>query len=159
MSESELGQALVACDATTGNDARQMIERVLERDRRRVRLLATWALVLWALIVVGVLFLVWFFFMALQPKLWAFQADQNSRNVKTWITMSSWAAWSIAAFATMMMLAGACTVWLVFASRRAMLRQLNAQLSEVSEQLRQLQQTPAKPTETQPEPSSGATPP
>jgi hypothetical protein len=145
MSENELGRALLACEAPPGHDTRQMIGRVLERDRWRMRLLTLWTLLLWLLLAAGVLFMVWFFFLFLEPRLWKIQQDQNSRDMKAWVTVGGWAAWFVAALALTTLLAALSTVWLVFASRRATLRQVNAQLAEISEQLRQIQQALAKP--------------
>ena len=149
MQANELGQALLACDAPLGHDPRQMIGRILERDRLRVRFLARATVILWLLAAGGVFLLVWYFLNYLEPKLWAHAREQDTEGMKRlvghWVMIGNAAAWFIGTLAVIMLTAALTTVWLVFASRRATLRQVNAQLAEISDQLRQIQQAPAKP--------------
>ena len=149
MSEKELGKALLNLDALAlagVPDARQQTWQVLERDRRRVRRLTGLTVAVWVLamlLTLGVLVAFGFLFpqYALlvhgveQGKLTQAQGQEMLRVYlmglqKNLLVM----ALALAALA----LAAICTVLLVFASRRATLRQLNASLIEIAEQLKRL---------------------
>ena len=93
MSESELSRALLACEAPLGNDTRQLIGRVLERDRWRVRLLTTLTLFLWLLTAVGVFVWGYLWFSAMQPRLLA-KAENRAHidDSSAWVTIGSAAA-------------------------------------------------------------------
>jgi len=155
MSESELGRALVACDGTPSNDARKTIERVLKRDRWQVRLLATLTMGLWLLAAAYISLWIFLWFTAMQPRLMAKAEDHATVDDRVaWVQIGQWAAKSVAAVTAATLSAAIATVWLVFASRRATLRQVNMQLAEISEQLRQLQQALAKPPSPAGEPGA-----
>jgi hypothetical protein len=152
MNERELGRVLLQLDAgdlAGVPDARQPTWRVLERDRRRVRLvtgmtLVTWlaglGLVLWALVAAGLL-------MPKHAKLMTDirqgQIDPATRDqvaayhqqVAMMLTVG--VGWGVAVLA----MAALCTLLLVRVSRQATLRQLNASLLAISEQLQRLQPT------------------
>lgn len=150
MRKNELGPALLACDEPLGSDPRQMIGRVLERDRMRVRAL-TWAtIILWLLAAGGMFLLVWCFLHYLEPKLWVHARDQSTEAMKGlvgyWVMIGNATAWSLGTLAAIMLTAAISTVCLVMTSRRATMRQVNARLAEITEELRQIRQTLAKPT-------------
>ena len=113
MSESELGRALLACDAPLGNDPRQLIGRVLERDRWRVRLLAAWTLLLWLLAVVGVFLMVTLYFILLQPRLHLYMRTGGSADTRDWVIVSDVTARFIAVLATTTLLAAGPLVRLI----------------------------------------------
>jgi hypothetical protein len=141
MSESELGRALLKLDAAglaSALDPRQQTAAVLSRDRRRVRRLAVLTVLLWLLAGAALGLMIWFHFLFIVPKLDAYVRNLNWRDGMAWVLISKWAAGVILAFVAAMLLAALCTVLLVFSSRRATLRQVNANLLEISEQLRQL---------------------
>ncbi len=164
MNDRELGRALLALDAAGLSgvpDARRLTWQVLERDRRRVRLLAGLAIALWvlaALLVLG-MFVAMGLLMPRMAKL-AQDAEagrvaaaererqeQENRVTEQMITLG------VAASVGVLGLAALATVFLVLASRRATLRQINAGLLELSEQLNQLR-TPGG--HAAPEPSGPA---
>lgn len=151
MNERELGRALLNLDGVTLGDTpdvRQQTWRIVERDRRRVRRLTFITIAVWLLAVALILsVLVAFGFIfprearlfeemqerklptAEREKLWMMElmAFQKGTLLMAFsIAILSWAAFS--------------TVLLVFASRRATLRQINSSLLEVSEQLKQMRQ-------------------
>jgi hypothetical protein len=155
MNEKELGRVLLQLDANDlagVPDARQPTWRVLERDRRRVRLvtglaLVTWlaglGLVLWAMVAAG-------FIMPKHAQLMKHIAE-GKINAETrdrvaayhqQVTMMVTVAvgWGVAVLA----MAALCTLLLVRVSRQATLRQLNASLLAISEQLRKLQPTASR---------------
>lgn len=147
--ESELSAALLDCDGPAGPDRRQIVGRILERDRMRVRFLAWAAAILWSLAAGGVVVIVWCFLRYLEPKLWLHANTQETEGMKGivgyWVMLGSATAWSIGTLAATMLAAAIATVSLVFASRRATLRQVNAQLAEISAQLQHLRQSLANP--------------
>jgi hypothetical protein len=141
MNEKALGEALLAWDAVIPpTDPRAVTRMVLERDRRRVSRLTVLTVVLWLLAFVGVVAMVWFHFVFLQPRLWHYAQTSGSRDVRDWLVVAELAAKTVFVVAATVLLAALSTVGLVFSSRRATLRQVNANLAEVAEQLKQLRQ-------------------
>jgi hypothetical protein len=155
MGEKELGRALLELDAASlagVPDVRQLTWRVLERDRRRVRRL-TWLTVGVWLLAVGLVLLVLVWFGLLFPaqaklaqeveagKVPEARRAQLQRQLQVSFQMGTVV---IALSVSVLALAALCTVLLVFASRRATQRQVNAGLLEVSEQLKQLRQALGK---------------
>ena len=142
MNENELGRALLKLDAAEMAaalvDQRQQTAALLSRDPRRVRRLAVLTVLLWLLVVAAVGFMIWFHFLVIAPRVQYYVQDVNFRDGMVWLWFSKWAAGIILGCVATMLLATLCTVLLVFSSRRATLRQVNASLLEISEQLRQL---------------------
>jgi hypothetical protein len=148
MNDRELGEALLAFDASGSPDARQQTWHILERDRRRVRRLTGLAVALW--LVAAVLVLGMFVAMGLlMPRMAKLaqeveagrvtaaereRREQANRVTGQMITLG------VAASVGVLALAALATVFLVLASRRATLRQINANLLAISEQLRQSRQ-------------------
>jgi hypothetical protein len=174
MNETELGRALLTLDAASRSpaDTRALTDRILTRDRRRVRVL-TWLTVgTWLVAAALVLFLLVMFGLMLpamakvrdddgqkrftpgpaapapqpaavpaddkgQNRLTPAQREQMRDDLEVAFKMSS----IIITFTVgALTLAGLCTLWLVLATRRATLRQVNANLVEITEQLKQLRQ-------------------
>ena len=151
MNEKELGRALLAGEGTRDIDVTELTRRVLRRDRRRVWVLGTLCVVAWMLVVM----LPWSTVLPMLAKVVEHFAQTDGaatttapatadhermielmRIVKTG-TIATFAG-SIAA----MFMAAVCTVALVVTSRRATLRQVNARLAEISEQLKLLARRP-----------------
>ena len=148
MNEKELGRALLKLDASNLSgvpDAKQQTWRVLERDRRRVwwvtaMTLVTWllgvALVLWVLVAAGFLMPKHAQLMMhiQQGKIDPATRDQVAAfHQKLTMMMAVGTAGSVVVLA----LAALCTLLLIRVSRQATLRQVNASLLAISEQLRQ----------------------
>ena len=153
MSEKELGRALLDLDSPKlagVSDARQQTWKILERDRRRVWWLTALTVALWAaaiLMVLGMLVAFGLVF-PLQAKLRdpaelarlppemrqdaQFKAQIAFQMVTVGVTVS----------VGILALAALATICLVVASRRATLRQINASLLEISQQLKELRQGP-----------------
>jgi hypothetical protein len=150
MNDRELGDTLLAFDASGSPDTRQQTWHILEHDRRRVRLLTALAVALWLLAA----FLVLGMFVAmglLMPRMAKLaqeveagrvtaaereRQEQANRVTGQMITLG------VAASVGVLALAALATVFLVLASRRATLRQINANLLAISEQLRQSRPAP-----------------
>jgi uncharacterized membrane protein YbhN (UPF0104 family) len=167
MNEKELGKALLKLDATqlSGTpDARQLTWRILERDRRRVQLLSGLTIAVWlfaAIVILLVLVGSGYMFPAREARLEVERAlakEQEARQAlegkpgkvttahREPVDEGFRAALHKATLAAIavLTLAALCTVFLLFASRRATLRQFNASLVEISEQLKELRQALGK---------------
>jgi hypothetical protein len=156
MNDDEIGKALLNLNAEASAgapDPRRLAGNVLARGRWRVRLLATMAVLLWLLAAAGVFFVIWVATWHLYPKQQKLMRDAtlgklpveriveiqalHFRAVElcTQVTAASFVALTLAALGT---------VLLVLESRRATLRQINAQLAEISARLKEMQPPPAK---------------
>jgi hypothetical protein len=151
MGEKELGRALLDLDARTlagTADPREPTMRILDRDRRRIWWQTALTIVLW----IGALFMVLWMLVAL-ALLMPFEAHlhDEAQVARAGLTpaMRAEAEWSAHIMSRMitvgitctigvLALAAGSTVLLVLATRRATLRQINASLLEISEQLKQL---------------------
>jgi hypothetical protein len=169
MIHPDLVDALLNLDArevAAPPDPRQVTLSLLQRDRRRVRLLAGLAVVLW-LVAAGGLgllvfalhdYIVWVRVRSFMPEQ-SFEAgadkgnplrpgtrltpslDQTLRETNLIHHSTPVVAGAVGA----LVLAALCTVLLVFSSRRATLRQINASLLAICEQLRQLRPAAGSP--------------
>jgi len=148
VNEIELGKALLNMSATelaAVPDTQGLTQKVLERDRRRVRrltgltagvwLLAT-ALILLDLVNFGLIF-------PAQAHSWRdIEAGNGTQAERDAIQHQLLVAFEMGTLVigfsvAVMAIAALCTVFLILASRRATLRQVNASLLVISEQLRQ----------------------
>jgi hypothetical protein len=155
MSEKELGRALLELDSQklSGlSDAREQTWRILERDRRRVWWLTAATIALWASAVAMVLAMLVAFglLMPMQAKLrddaqlarvGLTPADREEALHKAAIIFQMITV-GVTFSVGLLSLAALATVLLITASRRATLRQINASLLEISQQLKELR--PAK---------------
>jgi len=152
MSEKDLGKALLQLDAATLAsipDARQQTWNILARDRGRVRLLTVLTVCVWLLAALLILGGLVGFGMIIpkqvklmqdleEGKLTPAERDSIQRTVLVGFQKGTlMIAFSVA----VMSLTAVFTLLLIFASRRATLRQVNASLVEISEQLKQLRPT------------------
>lgn len=155
MSEKELGRALLELDSRKlagVSVAREQTWRILEGDRRRVWWLtaltiALWSaavlLILWMLVSFGLLFPLQAHLnddaqvarAGMTPQMRE-DAKLKAQIVFQMITVGVTLSVGMLAFAAL------STVFLVLASRRATLRQINASLLEISQQLRTLREPP-----------------
>jgi hypothetical protein len=151
MGEKELGKALLDLDARTlagAADPREPTMRILDRDRRRVW---WWSAITIAFWIAALLMVLWMLVaMALLMPLEAHLRNEAEMaregltpemradaELKAHI-MFRMVTVGITASVGILALAAGSTVFLVLASRRATLRQINASLLEISEQLKQL---------------------
>jgi len=144
MTEKELGKALLNLDldpASAVSDPQQLTRKVLQSDQRRVRLLAGLATLFWVLTAAGIVCLCPFYIIVVAPRLRAYQAGRArlENDWNDWALAGDWTAYWILACILVLLLAAVSTLLLILASRRATLRQINANLAVISEQLRQLQ--------------------
>jgi hypothetical protein len=156
VNEKDLGEALLLLDmsARPAADTRALTDQILARDRRRVRLL-TWltvgawlvasGLILFLLVSFGLLFPAQAKLndQAYQARITPTQREQMGHELEIAFKMSSVI---ITLTVGALSMAGLCTLGLVLATRRATLRQVNANLVEITDQLKQLRKTLPPPT-------------
>ena len=151
MKENELSKALLRFDAGLSEsqpDPRQQVRGVLRRDKDRLRLLAAVTVLLWLAGLVTTTALIFTSVMKLTPRLnqalrdaGKIPANHYQQIETTFAYVIGYGATLLAASVGVLALAALGTVLLVFAARRATIRQVNATLIDISEQLRQLQQS------------------
>lgn len=139
MSENELSKALLRGQSMP--DTAALTQRVIQRDRRRVMIAAVGCVIAWMLVVM----LPWATVMPLMAKVAndianapaagpaSMREHYETAEAIRFGTMATFFG-SIAS----MLLAAICTVAFIALSRRTTLRQVNAQLSVISDQLRTL---------------------
>ena len=139
MTEKDLGESLLTWDAYgKPADPRMVTLAVLARDRRRVRWATALTVLFWLLAIGTVIGMVIFFHVQLEPRLKLYVRTVEGRDIAAWVMVAQWAADAVLATALIVLLAALSTVALVFTSRRATLRQVNANLAAIAEELRQL---------------------
>jgi hypothetical protein len=155
MTQKDLGQALLRLGVTELSglpDVREQTWAILERDRRRVRRLTAMTIGAW-LLSTGLIFTVLVAFGLLFPRVAKLRMDVEQgkvtqdeqvhlRNEHDLGLMKGTLliAFSVAALT----FAALCTVLLNLATRRATLRQINASLLEISDQLKELRSSAAR---------------
>jgi hypothetical protein len=142
VTEKELGESLLKWDAY-GNpaDPRMVTLAVLARDRRSVRWATVVTVLFWLLAIGAVVGMVIFFHVQLEPRLQLYVRTVEARDIGAWVMVARLAADAVLATAVLLLLAALSTVALVFTSRRATLRQVNANLAAIAEELRQLRKS------------------
>jgi hypothetical protein len=141
MSDKNLGEALLKIDLTPASAATAVqIDRIIETDRRRIRLLTRLTVGLWIVAALGAIAIAvgsWFVFPAIALALnEAKEANQpNTPFLMLAKLMAMCIVFGSLSFA-ILVVAGLATVLLVFRSRRATLRQINANLLQISEELK-----------------------
>jgi hypothetical protein len=156
MNEKELGKALLQLDAdkvAAEPNAAQLTQPILDRDKRRVRLLTGLTIATW--VVAGLLILcvlLAFIFIIIpqiktltQNKAGNLTSDQTLSILRMHTLMVLKSSILIAFSVLAMTAAALLTVLLIFASRQATLRQVTANLAEVSQQLKNLRSSRSGP--------------
>ena len=152
MNEREMGRALLKFDASLTAradpraEARRQVERVLARDRRTVRGLTALTLAAWLATVALVVTVLTLGYLFVYPKFQHIFQESGGRRgeapqqVQTALTyVVAWGTAAVAGAVGALALAALCTLLLLFTSRRATLRQVNARLLEISEQIKAIQ--------------------
>ena len=150
MSERDLSNSLLQASAAEQSgplDGRDQIAQILQRDRRRIRLLGGATLLLWLLGACGIAFVLYELYVYV-PRYLAFSQEKvgtTPMDRRQSITESNLAGFSIgivviSCSAAVLALAALGTFLLVLDTRRATLRQINASLALISERLERLQE-------------------
>src|ERR1041385_4999429 len=146
MDEREMGRELLRWDtlgSSPGGDPRELTRRGIRKDRRRMRVLIAFTIFFWVLGAVGIFLVNLAFFLLVAPKLVQIAQDQGVHQLVV-AALGKGAALTALCVASLA-LAALHTIFLVLASRRATLRQVNAQLREITEELKRLQPPPPRP--------------
>lgn len=151
MKESELSKALLRFDAglSAGEpDPRQQVRDVIRRDRLRIRVLTAVTVILWLAALLTTVVLVWTSIVKLFPRLdkalqdaGKIPANHYQQIETTFAYVIGYGATLLAASVGVLALAALGTVLLVFTARRATIRQVNATLIDISDQLKHLPNT------------------
>ena len=150
MNEKELREALLKWAARTNpvSESAETVSRVLARDRGRVRLLAAVTAVLWIVAAGGIPAFFAVFMGFIFPKMDAVLAEMitHQRGMDparladsahmVLLAASKLSVVVVSGSVLTLLLAAGGTMMLVFASKRATLRQVNANLAEIAELIR-----------------------
>ncbi|MHC4217809.1 MAG: hypothetical protein ACYSU7_05060 [Planctomycetota bacterium] len=121
-----------------------MADSIVRRERWRVRLWAVATAGLWVVTAAYLLILVFTYLLLLHPAVNEFVTggDMNDRARQDFATaLIDW-FWALMWWPVTLVVAAAGTIWFTLASRRATLRQIQASLAEISEQLRTMAPQP-----------------
>jgi hypothetical protein len=150
----QLGDALLGFGSTEDPaTARRQADKIRRRDNLRVRALAGLTVFFAALAAAGVSSLIYFLHVWISPPVHAIverliAGKSSATDLQTVRAIFYWgetaSMWVGVSSAVALMLAVLSAVLLIFASRRAALRQVNVSLLDISNQLRQLQQSIGK---------------
>ena len=147
MTDDEIGKGLVNLnpDARRSEvDERQLARKILQRDRRRVWLLAGVAVLLWLVAAACVFFVVYVAIFHLYPKQHKLMRDHAIGNLPAQQVIEIQSlhfrvveicTLVIAAALVAATLAAVCTVLLVLVSRQATMRQINMSLVQLFKEL------------------------
>jgi hypothetical protein len=139
VTEKEMGEALLTWGVYgKPADPRLVTLAVLARDRRSVRWATALTVLFWLLAIGAVVGMVIFFHIQLEPRLQLYVRTVEARDIGAWVMVARLAADAVLATAVLLLLAALSTIGLVFTSRRATLRQVNANLAAIADELRQL---------------------
>ena len=152
MSDRAVGEALLKLDlGPAPAPSAEQVERIIERDQRKIKWLTRVTVGMWILASLGavLIFVVGGFVFPMIAKL-LHQAGEGSLdqpNTPFLMLAKVTAVSMVCGCLSFVVLVGAglATVLLVFRSRRATLRQINANLLVISEQLKRLQAPSAAP--------------
>lgn len=143
MSDKRIGDALTSLESASPSserDASEIVRQATELDRFRIRCLAGTCAFFWVVTVIGVIWLIGFYFLNVVPRLDAYAAGrlQLENDWKDWIRAFNAGAKIILTSMAAFLLAALGTLLLILTSRRATLRQINADLLDISNQLREI---------------------
>jgi|SRR6478672_9458952 len=154
MNENDIGAGLAKLESPRrAEDDRRLARQVLQRDRGRVWLLTGLAALFWVIAGAGVLFVVYVAMFHLYPKQQQLMRAQMTGDLPAEQVVAIQAlhfravelcTLVVAAAFIAATLAGICTLLLILFSRRATLRQINANLVEIFEQLQRQRFGPAQ---------------
>jgi hypothetical protein len=132
--------------STPTDPAQSAIDRTIDRDRRIIKGLMIGSAILWLVVLGAVAWLLQIHFNSVAPRLEAMRraAEESGTRADAWSSsMDTVIAYGVAitvGLVGLLALLTAGVVALLFASRRATLRQINASLLQLSRQLHEIQQ-------------------
>jgi hypothetical protein len=155
MNEKELGKALLQLEAdkvAAEPNAAQLTQPILNRDKRRVRLLTGLTIATWVVAGLLILCVLLSFIFIIIPQIKTLTQNTEAGNLTSEQTLSILRMHTlmflkssilIALSVLIMSAAALFTVLLLFVSRQATLRQVTANLAEVSQELKNLRSSPS----------------
>jgi hypothetical protein len=152
MNERELKQSLECLDLAAAGDPRKLTQTILDKDRRRLRLLTFLGVGAWTVALLLIL-LAMVNFALLFPRhakirmdfaSGAISAAERDTQQTTYLTDYQIASFQVTLSLLALLPAALFTLLLVSATRRATLRQVNANLIEIGQELKALRQSLAK---------------
>ena len=149
MNEHELKQSLEGLDLAAASDPRKLTQTILDKDRRRLRLLtflgiAAWTVALLLILTAMVNFALLFPRHAkirMDFESGAITAAERDTQQTTYLTDYQIASFQVTLSLLALLPAALFTLLLVSATRRATLRQVNANLIEIGQELKALRQS------------------
>jgi hypothetical protein len=150
MNEKQLGEALLKLDGGS-SDPRRLTWKVLDRDRRLVRFLAGITVLLWLAAAVIAAHVIYVYTVELQPIMPRLMKDHRRKEpgpseleqmAPHLALVATKGVFITAASVGTLTLATLGTLLLIFASRRATLRQINSSLLAITEDLARLRAPP-----------------
>jgi hypothetical protein len=152
MNERELSSSLLELDVAAAGDPRKLTQAILDKDRRRLRLLTFLGIGAWTIALLLIL-LAMVNFALLFPRhakirmdfeSGAITAAERDTQQTTYLTDYQIASFQVTLSLLALLPAALFTLLLVSATRRATLRQVNANLIEIGQELKALRQSLAK---------------
>ena len=130
--------------AANGAAATPDLAAIIRRERRRVRCWAIATVGLWVVTALYLFGLLWFYAMIIHPVIHEFftTEDVDPGAMKPRMEIIAKLLLAMLYWPALLVLAGTCTLFFTLASRRATLRQIQAQLADISTQLREMAQRP-----------------
>lgn len=145
MTEKDLRKALLGLDAAaiaSAPNAREITQKVLKRDRRRVRLLAALTIFLWVTAALGIVLVLGAHLVFHPAMLESLRTSDKPADREQFehvrLMMVDKTTAVVAISIAVLALAALSTVFLVFAAHAATIRQVNVTLVDISEQLKRL---------------------
>jgi hypothetical protein len=149
-----LGDSLLELDGCTTistTEGQELAKRIMHRDRWRIRLLIAATIAFFALTVIGIFGSFYIFYLKIVPWMDHVMSEMDRHNPANAIEHAAAAGyqglyasqmlgfWAVFASLATLLAAAICTVLLIFATRRATLRQIQTGLHLLSEQVERLQ--------------------
>ncbi|MHC4141291.1 MAG: hypothetical protein ACYSUF_05185 [Planctomycetota bacterium] len=127
------------------SDARSVAESIVRRERWRVRLWAAATAGLWVVTAAYLLILVFTYMLLLHPAVNEFVTggEMNDRAREDFAAAIIDWLWALLWWPITLVVAAAGSIWFTLASRRATLRQIQASLAQISDQLKQMVPEPS----------------
>jgi hypothetical protein len=126
------------------SDPRPVAESIVRRERWRLRLWAAVTASLWVVTASYLLILVFTYMLFIHPNtnelLTGYELSDQARQDYAAAVID--ALWALLWWPITLVVAAAGTIWFTLASRRATLRQIQASLAEISEQLKRMAPQP-----------------
>jgi hypothetical protein len=139
-SEENLGDRLVEQDEKATAIATPIVDQIARRERRRVRCWAVATGVLWIVTAAYLLGLLCVYMVFLHPRFNEFLTSEKTGPAQMQEFAPVFISWlkALLVWPLLLFAAAACTTIFTLASRRATLRQIQSNLTQISEQLKAL---------------------